>query len=131
MQTGKKNQMYSSSTKQIHLAEQYPVQWRKRCTGNRFSTGFYRDREYHYTFAGWYDDTDTQVSTAANYIPQKNADGIYEAAIYTAKFTPNAVNYKVEVYLHNLTGTGYTEDTGRVQNLTGNTDAAGWRILRQ
>ena len=77
-----------------------------------------------YTFAGWYDDTDTQVSTAANYIPQKNADGIYEAAIYTAKFTPNAVNYKVEVYLHNLKGTGYTEDTGRVQNLTGNTDAA-------
>ncbi len=41
-----------------------------------------------YTFVGWYSDEECTIllTTDAHYTPSKNADGIYEAATYYAKF---------------------------------------------
>ena len=43
---------------------------------------------------------DTKVGSDLAYKPSRNADGIYEAATYTAKFTPNEdTPYTVNIYL--------------------------------
>ena len=73
-----------------------------------------------YSFDGWYLG-ETKVGTELAYKPSKNNDGIYEAATYTAKFTPNTdTKYVVETYLEG--DNGYPEKPSTTENRQATTD---------
>ena len=73
-----------------------------------------------YSFDGWYLG-ETKVGTELVYKPSKNNDGIYEAATYTAKFTPNTdTKYVVETYLEG--DNGYPEKPSTIENRQATTD---------
>ena len=78
-----------------------------------------------YTFDGWYDASGTLLSTEATYVPDRDADGIYEAATYTARFSASTdTKYEVRYYLQDATGTGYTEVTADAVEAQGTTATA-------
>ena len=76
------------------------------------------DAGYH--FDGWYLGKD-EVGDTADFVPGRNADGIYEEATYTARFAPDeATKYVVEFYYEN-NGT-YPEIADDTSVRTGTTD---------
>ena len=77
--------------------------------------------EVGYTFDGWYLG-DTKVGSELAYKPSRNADGIYEAATYTAKFTPNEdTPYTVNIYLSDANGNYGDPETSDVRTATTDT----------
>ena len=57
-----------------------------------------------YHFVGWYLN-DEKVEDEENFVPEKNAQGIYEEATYVAKFAPNEdTKYVVERYFSDEDG---------------------------
>ena len=77
--------------------------------------------EVGYTFDGWYLG-DTKVGSDLAYKPSRNADGIYEAATYTAKFTPNEdTPYTVNIYLSDANGNYGDPATSDVRTATTDT----------
>ena len=77
--------------------------------------------EVGYTFDGWYLG-DTKVGSDLAYKPSRNADGIYEAATYTAKFTPNDdTPYTVNIYLSDANGNYGDPATSDVRTATTDT----------
>ena len=77
--------------------------------------------EVGYTFDGWYLG-DTKVGSELAYKPSRNADGIYEAAIYTAKFEPDTdTKYVVERYFSDDEG-NYKDTPNEVKDYTATTD---------
>ena len=77
--------------------------------------------EIGYTFDGWYLG-DTKVGSELAYKPSRNADGIYEAATYTAKFTPNEnTPYTVNIYLSDANGNYGDPATSDVRKATTDT----------
>ncbi len=55
------------------------------------STATIKDNDPTYKFVGWYSDANCEhkVSDGYKYVPEKNSDGMYEAATYYAKFEYN------------------------------------------
>ena len=55
------------------------------------STATIKDNDPTYKFVGWYSDANCEhkVSDGYSYVPEKNSDGMYEAATYYAKFEYN------------------------------------------
>ena len=77
--------------------------------------------EVGYTFDGWYLG-DTKVGSDLAYKPSRSADGIYEAATYTAKFTPNDdTPYTVNIYLSDANGNYGDPATTEVRTATTDT----------
>ena len=77
--------------------------------------------EVGYTFDGWYLG-DTKVGSELAYKPSRNADGIYEAATYTAKFEPDTdTKYVVERYFSDDEG-NYKDTPNEVKDYTATTD---------
>ena len=77
--------------------------------------------EAGYTFDGWYLG-DTKVGSELAYKPSRNADGIYEAATYTAKFEPDTdTKYVVERYFSDDEG-NYKDTPNEVKDYTATTD---------
>ena len=77
--------------------------------------------EVGYTFDGWYLG-DTKVGSDLAYKPSRNADGIYEAATYTAKFIPNDdTPYTVNIYLSDANGNYGDPATSDVRTATTDT----------
>ena len=77
--------------------------------------------EVGYTFDGWYLE-DTKVGSDLAYKPSRNADGIYEAATYTAKFIPNDdTPYTVNIYLSDANGNYGDPATSDVRTATTDT----------
>ena len=78
------------------------------------------DTGYH--FDGWYLGED-KVGGTEDFVPSKNAQGIYEEATYVAKFAPDeATQYTVEFYYE--TNGEYPEETNERSVRTGTTDTA-------
>ena len=74
------------------------------------------DAGYH--FDGWYLGED-KVSENLNFVPEKNADGIYEEATYTARFAPDEQTlYTVEYYYSDEDG-NYPEEPTSVAKRNG------------
>lgn len=77
------------------------------------------DAGYH--FAGWYLGEE-KVSDDLNFVPDRNADGIYEEATYTATFAPDEQTvYTVEYYYTNADGS-YPEKATYTATRNGQTD---------
>ena len=77
------------------------------------------DAGYH--FDGWYLG-ETQVSQELIFVPERNADGIYESATYTAKFVPDEdTPYTVEFYYSDKDGS-YGKEPAQTLKRTGTTD---------
>lgn len=86
-------------------------------------TGSTATAHENYEFAGWYRDAACEewLSNDAKYVPGKNADGVYEAATYYAKFVEQEVTIKyVAVGPEGATDFGTVDPPGEtVKVLTG------------